>query len=49
MAALAEILLERDVIAALPSPLPRLPLTKPAQLAPWWISHQQVLAVEGNR
>lgn len=49
MAALAEILLERGVIAALPSPLPRLPLTKPAQLAPWWISHQQVLAVEGNR
>lgn len=46
MGALAGILLKRGVIAALPSPLPRLPLQKPADMEPWWISHRQVLRLD---
>lgn len=46
MGALAGMLLERGVIAALPSPLPRLPLKKPADMAPWWFSHRQVLRLD---
>ncbi|MFA5549076.1 MAG: dual specificity protein phosphatase family protein [Porticoccaceae bacterium] len=43
MELLAEILVDRGVIAAVPRPLPAFPLEKPRDLAPWWAGSRALL------
>lgn len=43
MELLAEMLVDRGVIAAVPRPLPAFPLEKPRDLAPWWAGSRTLL------